>query len=517
MTAETLVVENLSVTDPAGAPVLSGVGLRLSAGERLAVVGESGAGKSTLGLAALGVVRPGLRRAHGSVRVAGEDVFALSERARRRLRRTTTAWLSQDPASALTPTMAVRKLIAEQLGRASRAEVAERLRALDLPDDAAFQDRLPHQLSGGQQRRVALARALAASPRLVVLDEPTAGLDPAAARTLVTEVGRLQRELGFALLAITHDLGLMARECDEVLVLDGGRVADRGPDALVRIRADTGAEPTPRAFVTDRREPASGQHAPAPGIDGPESGRMDTRPLLRVESLAVGHGAGDLLRGVDFEVAAGEAVALVGPSGSGKSTLARCLAGLHPPSSGTVALDGRVLAPRARRRTPDQRAHLQLVGQDPLGALHPRRSVRSSISGPARLLRGLSRAAADEEAIALLDLVGLPVGLGDRRPRELSGGQCQRVVLARALAVRPRLLVCDEVTSALDRATAREVTGLIDELRTHRGLAVLHVTHDPDVVRSGCDRVLALSDGTVADRDREPAAPTAVGAPAPPP
>lgn len=472
MTDPMLIIERLRVTGPAGTPVLSDVSLVVGAGESVGIIGESGSGKTTLGLAALGVVRPGLSLAGGTVRLADHELLGLSERARRRLRRQRVAWLSQDPAAALTPTMPVHRQVSEMLNSPTPQQVADRLRALDLPTDPAFLRRLPRQLSGGQQRRVALARALASRPDLVLLDEPTASLDARSGLALIAEVSAAQRELGFALVLITHDLDLVARTCDRTLTLRAGRAVH---EALPSSADTTDVNPVSR-----------------PWVSGPA--------LLQVRDLRAGYGGAPVVRDISFDVAATEAVALIGPSGIGKSTVARTIAGLHSPTSGALTVDGSPLAPTAALRTADQRAAVQLVPQDSAGALHPRRSVRASVARPARLLRGLSRAKALAEADELLAKVGLHPELGARRPGELSGGQRQRVVLARALAARPRLLICDEVTSALDTVSASAVLDLLDDLRARLGIAVLHITHDRTIVRERCDRVIELVDGAGADQ-----------------
>ncbi|NEE02723.1 ABC transporter ATP-binding protein [Phytoactinopolyspora halotolerans] len=528
--SDVVVVENLTVGARTG-PVLSDVSYRLGAGGRLAIVGESGAGKTTLALAALGVVRPGLRRQAGTVHLTGRDLFALPERARRSLRRHATAWLAQDPAAALTPTMPVGRQIAELLESPSPARVAARLRAVDLPDDEEFRRRLPGQLSGGQQRRLALARALAARPQLVVLDEPTAGLDTVTSRAVVAEIERWQAELGFALLVVTHDLELAARACDELLVLHDGRAVDTGP--TVEVLISSRQEYTRRlvdAYPDAESEPSSSQQRRATtrragaqiGDGSPTTpSSTDGRPVLRADDVHAGFGTTGVLHGVSLDVAAGECVAIIGASGSGKTTLARSIVGLHPPSDGRIVIDGTAVAPHAAGRGASERAAVQLVPQDPFGSLHPRRSVLASVARPARLLHGESRTRAAGIAAELLERVGVGAADGRRRPAELSGGQRQRVALARALAARPSVLICDEVTSALDTTVAAAVLDLIDRLRDELGVAVVFITHELGHIRRVADRVVVLDAGRVResgptadvfDRPRHPVTASLVGA-----
>ncbi|NDL58727.1 ABC transporter ATP-binding protein [Phytoactinopolyspora mesophila] len=476
-----LAVDGLTITAADGTPVLTDVSCRLRAGVRLAVVGQSGAGKTTLALAALGVLRPGLRLVTGTVRLTGHDVFSHTEKARRRLRRQSTAWLGQDPAATLTPTMPVARQIAELLDDPSDDEITERLRSAMLPTDPEFQRRLPGQLSGGQQRRVALARAMAGRPRLVVLDEPTAGLDPVTSHAIMAELDRLHNEFGFALLVVTHD-PVLAERCDEQLVLG----------------------PQPRSHVAAQEEPPTAP-APSPPVapstprQGRDAATLSAPPgaALRVDNLHAAYGARATLHGVSFDARRGECVAIVGTSGSGKSTLARTVAGLHPPSGGRIEVNGDDAAPLARDRTREQRAAVQLIPQDPYGALHPRRSALASVIRPIRVLHNETRHAAAAIATELLDRVGIDAALSRRRPDEMSGGQRQRVVIARALAARPTVLICDEITSALDATVAGSVMETIARLRAELDLTVLFITHEMDLVRRIGDRVVVIDDGRV--------------------
>lgn len=475
--------------------VLDGVSLRLAAGGRVGVVGESGAGKSTLGLAALGVLRTGLRQVGGRVLLAGRDLAVLPERERRRTRRGRIAWLAQDPASALTPTLRVGAQVAELSGgpRAAGnpgAEVRARLAAVGLPSDADFLRRLPRQLSGGQQQRLALARVLACDPDLLVLDEPTSRLDPVSRDVVAGEVDRLQRRLGFALLLISHDLPLVARLVDDVVVLRAGRTVEAGAAREV-LRGSR--EPYTRALVAavpDLRRAPTRPAAPT----GP--------PVLEAVDLAAAHGRSTVLQGVSFAVAGGSCLGVLGASGAGKTTLARVLAGLRPPAAGEVRLDARPLPAAVADRTVAQRRAVQLVPQDVDGSLNPRRRVLPTVARPLRRLHGLSRAAAAVEAQRLLSRVGLAVGTGARLPHELSGGERQRVAIARALAARPRVLICDEITSALDATVQAGLLELLEDLRDRGRLALVVIAHDLGVVRRVADQVTVLDRGRCTEAGR---------------
>ncbi|WP_412517249.1 ATP-binding cassette domain-containing protein [Actinomadura madurae] len=464
-------IRGLTVVDAGGRAVLDAADLAVPRGGAVAIVGPSGAGKSTLGLALLGHVRAGLGVTAGTVTVDGTDLIGASPAELRAVRRSTVRHVPQDPAAALTPTMRAGRLLAEALeGTGADASPAAAKALLDLvrlPTGRGFLRRRPHELSGGQRRRLALAMALAGRPRLIVLDEPTAGLDPRTRDEVLAELGRVRAATGCALVMITHDPLAAARLCERTVGLWAGRTA---------ILAE----------------------APAAGpVTGPSSAPRngDGPALLSVRALGASYtrSGGAALRGVDLDVAAGECVAVLGPSGAGKTTLARCVTGLLPPESGTVLLDGRPLAGTAARRPPGQRRRIALVFQDPDTSLNPAHTVGALLARPAAL-RGADGAA---EAIALLDEVGLPRGHRHRRPAELSGGERQRVAIARALAARPHVLVCDEVTSALDPGTTAGICALLDAARARHGLALLVVTHDLAVARRLAHRVAVLDSGRI--------------------
>ncbi|WP_329582899.1 ABC transporter ATP-binding protein [Streptomyces sp. NBC_01361] len=494
---EAISVTDLTVADPNGRPVLDGLTLTVRAGERVGVVGESGSGKTTLALALLGALRPGLRTAGGGVRVAGEDPLALRGRDLRRLRRHTVAYLPQDPAAALTPTMRVGALVSELAVRRTPEDAARTLRSVGLPDGRDFLRRFPHELSGGQQQRLALGRVLAAGPAALVLDEPTTGLDVLTQRLVLDEVARLAAERNLTLLFITHDLPAAARLTDRLAVLKAGRVVEEGPVDAVLGR--------PRAAYTRelvRAVPDIGEAAARPAA--PAGGAPDTAPVLRVSGLSAGHGRGrarvTTAQDVSFHIEPGECVALLGGSGTGKTTLARCVTGHHRPDGGLIELAGSAVPGPLRGRTLDQRRLVQLVAQDANGSLNPRRTVGAAIARPLRVLRGLGGEAAAAETERLLRLVGLDPQWAGRLPRTLSGGQRQRVAIARALAAQPRLLLCDEVTSSLDVRIQAEILALLDGLRSRLGLGLLLISHDLGVIARMADRVLVLDGGTVREQ-----------------
>ncbi|MFJ3145342.1 ABC transporter ATP-binding protein [Streptomyces halstedii] len=462
-----------------GPPVLCDAGLSVERGQVLGVVGRSGSGKSSLAYSLLGHVRPGLEVRGGTVRVAGVDPF--DRAGARRLRGRVVSFLGQDPGASLNPALRIGTQIAEAVRLRSpvrrahdvRARVEELLLSVRLPADRAFRRRLPRQLSGGQAQRVALAIALAGTPRLLVLDEPTSGLDTVLAAGMRRLLAEVLADGDRSAVLVSHDPAWIASVADDVIRLEGGRIAPAGgPKAPTRV------------------PPPGGGAGPGRGIPG------NVTPVvtggLSVRGLDAAHGRVPVLHDISLTAPAGGCTAVVGPSGSGKSTLARCLAGLHRPTRGSVEWreDG---AGRGGG------APVQLVAQDARGALNPRESVRTALLRPLTGVGRLPATEAEPEAVRLLGLVGLEPGVLARRPGELSGGQRQRVALARTLAARPRVLVCDEITSALDPETASGVLELLDSLRRTLGPAVVMVTHDLEAAARHADRVVVLDEGRVVE------------------
>ena len=483
------VVRNLSIAAGAAGPaVLAEVDLELAPGEIVALTGASGSGKSTLLRSLAGRIAPGLQRTAGSVTVLGLDPFALDPVALRRLRRHDVAFSGQDPMRTLQPHHRVRTILGELAPpRAARDPRLEVLELVGMPDPAAMLDRRTWELSGGQVRRVALARALIRRPRLLLLDEPTAGLDPLAARTLLAILPRLAAEHGVTVLLATHAHAHAHAVADRVLALDGGRLT--APAAAPRV---------PRLAPHDRP-------APAPALLDARDVRVRVGRRRRSVEVVVG---------VSLSVRAGDVVAVVGASGSGKTSLLRHLAGLAE-GSGAVTLDGRPLAARVRERSRAQRRAVQYVPQDPLGALNPSRTVADALVRPLRRGGGIDGAAARCAAARLLADVELDEALLERRPAALSGGQRQRVSLARALAWEPRILLCDEITSALDGPTGDAVLDLLRRIGRRRALGVVLVTHDHAQAQRYADHAIMLADGRVASAGRPAdALPALVAAPA---
>ncbi|QKV71488.1 ABC transporter ATP-binding protein [Streptomyces harbinensis] len=482
-----------------GPPVLDGAGLRLHTGETLALYGRSGSGKTTLALSLLGHLRPGLALRSGTVRVGGIDPFTTAGRSR--VRTGVVSFLGQDPAAALNPGRRLGGLLREAARRSrpaapggpgTRERIERALAEVDLPTDRAFLRRYPHEISGGQAQRAALVIATLCDPVLLVLDEPTSGLDRRLADELCALLGARRRAGSGAMLLVSHDRELIGALADRTLRVADGRLLPPGEDTAAP-RPAPRPPARPAALVLPSAPPGpSGSRPPAPPAPpGPSGSRP---PVLELTGLRAGHGRRITVAGVSLTVAPGGCTALAGASGAGKSTVAHCLVGLHPALAGRLTLEGREVPLDLRRRSPRDRRALQLVAQDSVDALNPREPVRRTLLRPLTGLRGMAPEEAASRVHTLLEQVCLPARLLDRLPHQLSGGERQRVNLARALAAGPRVLVCDEVTSALDTATRDAILDLLAELRRTEGLSVVLISHDARV-RAAADRVVVLDAG----------------------
>jgi len=562
MSAPLLEVRNLSVEAPGGDPILEDVSFSLAPGEALGVVGESGSGKTTAALALLGYTQGGARITGGSIEIGGKQVRAGDERAARALRGKLVSYVPQSPGTSLNPSMrigdAVREMMAAH-GAGAEREVSPALENLGLPGGAQFQRRYPHQLSGGQQQRVCISIALVCEPPLVILDEPTTGLDVVTQAQLLDELLRLRHEQGVSMVYVAHDLAVIAQVATRIAVMYAGRIVEQGParDILrrprhpytrglltsipdhmrpreleampgvavgvgerpdgccfaprcpLRVDACEAAMPALAAVAPDhssrclRTTEVTPPDPPPRGLGRTIPAHAPTETVLAVSHLRAEHRSRSetvvAAEDVSFGIARGSCVALVGESGSGKTTIARTVVGLHPLAGGEIRLGDELLHPAVRSRSVHQRRRLQIIFQNPADALNPRHAVGASIARPARLLRGLDGAAASAEVGRLLELVRLPPRIAQRYPAELSGGERQRVGIARALAAGPDVIVCDEITSALDVSVQAAVLALLDDLRRQLGLGLLFITHDLGVVAAIADQVLVLEQGRVCE------------------
>ncbi|QNE35411.1 ABC transporter ATP-binding protein [Leifsonia shinshuensis] len=494
-----LEIDDLRVELLSGREILHGVSLTADAGEIVALVGESGSGKTTIGTTVLGHLRPGAQVTGGEIRIRGRNIFDLSDRELRALRGSEVAFVSQDPASALSPTRRIGRHF-EELGQThladlDREQLTERISTVladvNLPSSKEFLRKYPHQLSGGQLQRVIIALAFLVRPSVVVLDEITTGLDVSTQSKVLETVRTLCHSNQVVALYVTHDLSVVRELADRVIVLEEGDVVeDRdsvelfGQPAHDYTKRLLGAIPdiAGRRLLTSTREATDG--APA---------------VLEIRGVDAWYGTKQVLFEVDLRVTSGSCVALVGESGSGKSTLSRSIVGLNSNWSGDIEFGGEKLATKVRARIASERREIQYIFQSADRALNPRLSVMDSVLVPIQQFFGLRGAAAREKALEAFEKVALSASLVDRRPRELSGGERQRAAIARAIACEPRMLICDEVTSALDVSVQAVILSLLDRLRDEEKLSMLFVTHNLAVVREIANDVVVLKDGRVVE------------------
>ena len=481
---------------------LDGLDLTLKPGETLALVGSSGCGKSTVARAVMQLLPPGTV-CEGRLALTGLDPRQLQRPQLRQLRGEAVGLVFQDPMTRMNPLMTVGGHLVDTLGahRPNASKAAQQERARDLLERVGIGANrfraYPHELSGGMRQRLAIALAIALEPPLLIADEPTTSLDVAVAGQVMAELSGLCRELGSALLLISHDLAMAARWCDRMAMLDGGRKVEDGPSHQLLTQ--------PKSLVGQRLV-ASAQARE--GGRSPE--RPDNSSVLRVDELRCWHAVGGApwapiwlkaVDGVSFELRAGESLGIVGASGCGKSTLCRALMGLNPIRGGRVNLLGQELLSLRGEALRAARRALQMVFQDPLACLNPALKVADAIADPL-LIHGLcSKPAAREEARRLLERVGLSPAeqFQERLPKQLSGGQQQRVAIARALALRPKVLICDESVSMLDAEVQADVLTLLRELQQELGLAIVFITHDLSVASGFCHRVMVLDKGKVVE------------------
>ena len=546
--------------------IVDGISFRVAAGEVLGLVGESGSGKTTVGLAVLGHTRRGARVARGEVRIEGRDILPLPALERQHLRGKLVSYVPQDPASSLNPALKIETQLDETLSAHGfgssdaerRARIVEALAEVLLPSDETFLRRYPHQLSGGQQQRVALAMAFANRPRVIVLDEPTTGLDVTTQAHVLATVRDLCSAHGVAAVYVSHDLAVVATLADRVAVMYGGRIAELGPTATLFRQA---AHPYTRRLVEAIPE-MSGQHAlvgipgtaPRPGhrpsgcffaprcayvqdecttaepplervsdehevrcirhaavlrdaatariaaTPRPEIGVEDA--LVAVIGVNASYGTRQVLHNVELIVRPRECLALVGESGSGKTTLARCVAGLHTSYTGQVSFRGKELPAGSRSRDADTRREIQYVFQSPYNSLNPRKTIAQIIEQPLRHFFSIGGSDGRGRVRGALDRVQLSTTCLDRYPHQLSGGERQRVAIARALVAEPQLLVCDEVTSALDVSVQAAIIDVLAELQRELHIGLLFVTHNLALIRTLSQEVAVMSEGRIVERGR---------------
>ncbi|MFG2045589.1 ABC transporter ATP-binding protein [Dactylosporangium sp. NPDC048998] len=557
-----LVIEDLGVSlTGRRVNVVDDIDLVLHPGEVVGLVGESGSGKTTVGTSLLGYARAGAVISSGKVLLSDCDILKLPWKQVRQLRGAEIAYVPQDPASALNPAIRIGKQIVElqQLRGIGTAEsrlqsARDGLAEVGLPNDDEFLRRYVHQLSGGQVQRVALAMAFLPKPKVLVLDEPTTGLDVTTQKLVLDTMAELCRAHGVSALYVTHDLAVVANIADRVAVMYAGQIAELGPKETIftnpshpytralldsiphlsqarDLKGIPGRTPAPGArpggcrfndrcsfAIDDCRQQVPALLEVAPGhqvrcIRTDEIGTWDinrgTVPdadpdrkrdiILSVDGLNIFYGRKQVVHDVAFDLAKGEVVALVGESGSGKTTISRCVGGLHKDWTGTLTFEGRELATSARRRSAEDRRRIQYIFQNPYLSLNPRLTVEQIIKRPMELFDLAKGKQATDRVVELMEQVALGPQMLHYQANRLSGGERQRVAIARALAAEPDVMICDEITSALDVSVQGSIVSLLEGLRKDKGISMLFVTHNLALVRSIAARVEILQAGRVVE------------------
>ncbi|PTX46772.1 peptide/nickel transport system ATP-binding protein [Gemmobacter caeni] len=488
-----LVIEATSY--PPGEPpkdvtLVHGVSFTLEKGKVLGLIGESGAGKSTIGLSSMAYGRGGVRITGGEVWLNGRDILKGGAGGLRSLRGKEVTYVAQSAAAAFNPAKPLMEQVIEttlargMMGRAeAEARAVDLFRQLGLPNPETIGKRFPHQVSGGQLQRVMTAMALCPKPDLVIFDEPTTALDVTTQIDVLAAIKRAIHETGVGALYITHDLAVVAQVSDHIMVLRHGKTVEYGTCQQI---IEAPQEDYTRALVSVR------------SIDHAEK-NPDVAPVLSVQNVTARYKGThfDVLKNVTVDLPPGQTLAIVGESGSGKSTLARVITGLLPAAQGRITFGGRDLSPDLAGRSRNDLRELQMIYQMADVAMNPRQTVETIIGRPLEFYFGLRGAEKRKRVQELLDQIEMGKGFADRYPAELSGGQKQRVCIARALAAKPKLIICDEVTSALDPLVADGILKLLLELQAQEGVAYLFITHDLATVRAIADRIAVMFKGKV--------------------
>ncbi len=486
-----IVIEGYS--DEQWQPIVKGIDLRLQQGEVLGLIGESGAGKSTLGLASMAYARAGCRIQSGSIFFKGQDLTTASDEELRSIRGARIAYVAQSAAASFNPAHRLIHQFAEgpvHHGLMSFAEAESNAvtiyEQLLLPDPENIGYRFPHQVSGGQLQRAMVAMAMSCRPDIIVFDEPTTALDVTTQIEVLAAIKEITRLYNTAAIYITHDLAVVAQLSDRIMVLKDGYLVEE--NTAREILAHPQEKYTRdllkvRSFVTSTNQAT-----------------ITREVILDIRDVSASYNGVDMvLQDINLKIQKGQTVALVGESGSGKSSLARVITGLLPPTSGTISFRSQELPPTLKKRAKADLQRLQMIYQMPDTALNPRQKIRKIIGRPLQFYFQKDARSCEKRILELLDQIELPADYIDRYPTELSGGEKQRICIARALAAQPDLIICDEITSALDQLVAEEILKLLLSLQQRLGISYLFITHDLATVKAIADDIVVMLDGRIVE------------------
>lgn len=495
--SELLKVKNIRIegfSEERWLPIVNGIDMTLKRGEVLGLIGESGAGKSTLGLAAMGYTRRGCRIASGSIVFDGMELFGASEDVKRKVRGTRISYVAQSAAASFNPAHRLIRQYAEapvQHGLMSMSEAEAKAidiyKRLLLPDPEQIGYRYPHQVSGGQLQRAMVAMAMSCQPDIIVFDEPTTALDVTTQIEVLAAIKDITQQFNTAAIYITHDLAVVAQLADRIMVLRYGNLVEEG---------DT------RKMLANPKEEYTRQLLSVRTLrEDKDLSASEKDVILDVKDVWASYtGKENVLEDIHLKVRRGRTVALVGESGSGKSTLARVITGLLPPFKGNVVFDGDKLRPALKSRDRDSLRRMQMIYQMPDTAINPRQKVSKIIGRPLSFYFGMSSKKRKNRIIELLEKIELSEKYYDRLPDELSGGEKQRICIARALAAEPELIICDEVTSALDQLVAEEILKLLQHLQNELHVSYLFITHDLATVKAISDEIVVMLEGRIVEQ-----------------